>query len=144
MTALLTMKDREYTALVKSLLRDDVGWKALVTPSLMEKTRATLVHMLVSIDSQIERYTQEKVADPKWLVSITALRRFVAARYEALPPSVPEMTTESNKTRAWRSFSAKLAMALEEGDTDALDTLRTPFGGVTARVWLTKQKEMAS
>jgi hypothetical protein len=61
-------------------------------------------------------------------------------RLDAMPPVEPRPSA-SRETRAWRSFSAKLAAALDEGDPTALDRLKTPYGGMTAREWLAAREE---
>lgn len=138
---LAALDGRSYTGEVKARLRDDDSWIVLLDPVLVERTRYTLNRMIGSIDSQVTRVTEEEEPDPKWLGSITTLRGYVKARLDAMaPPELPPVAS-SKEARAWRAFSAQLAEALGEVHPRALDALRTPYGGLTARQWLDAREE---
>src|SRR5690606_35946151 len=102
-------------------------WLILVQPELIERTRYVLGPMVNSIDAQLDRVRSEGGGDAKWFRSIEGLKRHVRARYDALPPPVAPVVASSREARGWRAFSARLAAALEAGDTEALDSIKTPY-----------------
>lgn len=138
---LAALGGREYIGEIKSRLRDDHAWVTLLDPSLVERTRWGLTRIVTSIDEQKSRVLSESGAMPDaWLKSVDALRSYASARLSRLLP--PSNTKE---IRAWKTFSARLATALERVDPVALDLLETPYGGLTAAEWLaardTKEKK---
>ena len=139
---LLAMWSRAYTNEVKSRLRNDADWAQMLEPVLVERTRDALAHMLQSIDEQKERITAQGTATPKWLSNINSLRGSVQRRWDQMQGSVPAAVSARRETRAWKSYSVRLATALVAQDWDALDTIKTPYGNLTARQWLlTKDSE---
>lgn len=135
---LIDLDPRAYNKLVKETLRDDDAWLALVTPQLIDKTRTTLLKMIVSIDTQIEGYNG---GDTQWLKNINRLRHYAKTRLDAMPPVA---VSGNQETKAWQGFCERLATALRDNDTGAIDRLRTPYGGLTARQWLNKRQEKRS
>lgn len=138
---LASLDGKGYTAELKLRLRDNDAWAILVEPQLIQRTRFTLNRMIDSIDGQIERITAEGTATESWLKGINSLRRLVKLRLDALVILTEYGPSTSKEIRAWRTFSALLAAALDEEDSSALDALKTPYGGLTAREWLAVRRE---
>ena len=66
------------------------------------------------------------------------------SRVDGLPGMEPvEVAARSNtkEAQAWRAFSARLARRLEEAAPGALETIWTPYGGMTAAQWLAVREE---
>lgn len=142
---LAALDGKSYTDQIKMRLRDDQTWGQLLDPMLADRTRWTLNRMIASIDAQKERIAQTGTTKANWLSGVNALRRHTKARLDAMGPEEAPMVSTSKEARAWRAFSFQLAGALEAGNPLALDTITTPYGGLTARQWLTarEQKEAA-
>lgn len=142
---LAALDGKSFAAEVKTRLRNNEEWVVLLDPVLVERTRYSLSRIVDSIDAQKARVAEEGVSDPKWLTKINRLRGYAKARLDAMaPPEAP--VSSSKEARAWKLFSARLAAELDAADPEALDTLKTPYGGMTAREWLTareEKKEMA-
>lgn len=136
---LAALTGREYIGEVKLALRDDTAWLDFLDPALAERTRWALQSMVQSIDRQIERIDTD--ADPDWLRKINALRRFTTARLARMVPIEPTVVPGSREARAWRAFAARVTRALAENDQSALDAVKTPYGGLTARQWLSARDE---
>jgi len=132
---------KSFTAAVKNRLRNDEAWSILMHPLLIDRTRDCLTHIVESIDEQKARILSAGTEDPVWLRNIDALRRYVIVRLDSMGAAPVPVLSTSKEAARWRSFSAQLAMALETGDTDALDRLKTPYGGLTARAWLAAREE---
>jgi hypothetical protein len=142
---LAALDPKEYAGEIKSRLRNEEAWAVMVGPSLIGRTRTTVIRMVESIDFQRSRAISAGTAAPGWLNALDALRRLLSLRLEPLAPPDGAFRVSSNKeTRAWRSFSARLAAVLVEDDHPALDSLKTPYGGLTAREWLAARDEKAS
>lgn len=143
---LAALDGRSYASEVKARLRDNEAWVALLDPVLVERTRYILNRLVDSVDAQKARVAVEGASDPNWLRNANRLRNYAKTRLDAMAPPEAPILSSSKETRAWRSFSAQLASALAAADPRALDTLKTPYGGMTAREWLTareEKKEMA-
>jgi len=142
---LAALDPKEYAGEIKSRLRNNDAWADMVSPTLMVRTAIALRLMIQSIDHQKERATAAGNAAPGWVTSIDGLRRLLKMRLDVLIPEVEQPARSSNKeTRAWRSFSARLAAILREDDHPALDDLKAPYGGLTAREWLNAREEKAN
>lgn len=145
LSQLAALDHKGYVHQIKARLRDDERWLVLLDPVLVERTRASLARVIDSIDAQKTRVAEEGDVDQKWLHSINGLRRHAKARLDAIAPTVAPVISGSKEARAWRRFSARLAGVLESADHPALDELKAPYGGLTAREWLAarEEKEMA-
>lgn len=142
---LTALDGKSYADEIKARLRNDESWAAMVSPLLIDRTQLALQRIIQSIDAQKERIVNSGTAEPRWLTSIDALRRLLQSRLSEIEPTIEEPRTSANReTRAWRSFSARLAAVLEEDDHPALDAMKTPYGGLTAREWLAARDEKAS
>lgn len=130
---LAALGGRDYINEIKNRLRDDSRWAFMIEPELVEYTRWALETIIASIDAQQARVSDGD--DPKWVKSMVTLRRLCQARLSALSPSQTPISS-TREARAWRAFSARLAMALDDHDPTALDSLQAPYGGLTARQWL--------
>jgi len=143
--ALASLDGRGYITVMKSRLRDDEAWDELLDPILVERTRWGLTRLIESIDDQKERAVREHDADPSWLRSVNTLQRLAKGRLEALEAlegtGSPATLASSREARAWRGFAARLARILAEADPEALQRLRTPYGGLTAAEWLSAREE---
>lgn len=144
MTDLASLDARSFTAAVKARLRDEKGWDEMLDPLIIERTRETLARMIDSIDSQKERVSEQIGDTEDWLKKINALRRWCQSRLDAMAPREAATISNTKETRAWKSFSARLAQALADDDVEALDKLRAPYGGLTAREWLAAREEKQS
>lgn len=139
---LATLGGREFIGEVKSRLRNDARWQVMLSPALIDRTRWALGRIISSIDEQIERVTLSGTAEESWLMSINALRRYAKLRYDTMPSDTPIQAMSTTKeARAWRAFSARLAHILDGYDPTALDDLKTPYGGLSAREWLAAREE---
>lgn len=141
---LAALDSKEYVAEIKARLRNDEAWAALVGPTLLVRTRHELTRMVDSIDFQRNRALSAGTAAPGWLTSLDALRRLLTLRLVPLGPDPEPVRSNNKEIRAWRSFSARLAAVLREDDHPALDDLKTPYGGLTAREWLAAREEKAN
>jgi hypothetical protein len=139
---LAALDGKGFIGQIKKRLRDDEAWIALLDPVLIERTRYSLNRMVGSIDAQKERAIREEgVPDPKWLKGMDLLRRYAKERLDSMAPPRAAVISGSREARAWKSFSVRLARALESGDLAAIDKLTTPYGGMTAREWLAAREE---
>jgi hypothetical protein len=66
------------------------------------------------------------------------LRRLCNRRLEAIaePP-----VSHNKETRKWKGYAAHLATVIEALDPFALDGIKTPYGDMTAREWLSAREE---
>jgi len=135
---LVALDNRKYAEVVKGYLRDDESWPQLLHPIVAPRTRVSLQGIIQSIDRQIERIGD---ADPEWRRGASVLRRYANDRLSKMAPEPQGMVPGSKEARAWRAFSARLARALAENDSAALDRIQTPYGGLTAREWLSVREE---
>lgn len=140
--ALAALNPREYAHAIKERLRDDEAWAILLDPILVDRTRWSLKSIITSIDFQKKRSEESGRTDTSWLTKIDTLRFLASGRLERMAPE-PQNASGRKEAQAWRSFAAKLAQALEDGDSGALDTLRTPYGNMTASEWLAARDEKA-
>lgn len=144
---LASLESRAYVDEIKARLRDDNAWVLMLDPVLCDRTRWGLVRIINSIDAQKQRADGVGPTHDKWLVSVNALRRHAKRRLDMMVPvesvHLGAIST-SKEARAWRAFSARLAVALHEGDSSALDSLTTPYGGLTARQWMTAREQKAT
>ena len=136
MPELTRLDPRDYVKEIKARLQDDVAWEELTSTELVEKTRRTLQRMVTSIDEQKRRNGGD---DEKWVRGINRLRALVKGRLDALPAPTPQ--SSNKETQAWRAFSARLALILDDYDPTALDEIKAPYGGLTAREWLAAREE---
>ena len=99
------------------------------------------MRIIASIDAQKARADETNDNYAVWIHSINVLRRYSEERLSAMaPPELPAMSS-SKEAQAWRALSANLAIALDAGDPDALDVLKTPYGNLTAREWLAAREQ---
>ena len=122
---------RDYIEQIKARLTDDEAWQIMAHPALVEYTRWGLNKMLESIDAQFLRSSQND--DERWLRRMESLRRMCQDRLNQILPNRP---SNNRETKAWKAFSARLAGVIAEIDPEALEALKAPYGGVSARQWL--------
>lgn len=142
---LMNLDIRSFADEVKARLRDDARWAVMAEPDTIVRTRKALTRMIASIDVQKERAALLDSTDAKWVYGVNLLRRYAKARLDVMAPLDDEaMVSETKSSRAWRAFGARLAQAMSEGDCEALDTIQTPYGGLTTREWLAAREEKQS
>jgi hypothetical protein len=134
---LAALDPRRYLSEIKERLRDDPAWLELLDPRLVERTRWGLTQIIASIARQRERIGD---TDPEWVRRSSRLSDLARDRLEAMPPTVSS-TSSTKEARAWRAFSARLARELAKSDPEALDALKTPYGGLSAAQWLYERGE---
>jgi hypothetical protein len=139
--ALASLDGRAYMGQVKERLRDDDAWDTLLAPEIIERTRWALTRLIESIEEQKARAKSEGRAGADWLRGVNSLQRLAQGRLEVLTPQEPSPRPGGREARAWRQFSARLARALDGGDPTALDRIRVPYSGLTAREWMTAREE---
>jgi hypothetical protein len=139
--ALASLDGRGYMAQVKERLRDDDAWDTMLAPEIIERTRWALTRLIESIEEQKARAKAENRAGVDWLRGVNSLQRLAQGRLEALTPQEPTQRSNTREARLWRAFSARLARALDSGDPTALDRIRAPYSGLTAREWLEAREE---
>lgn len=137
MPSLIAIGGREYINEIKTRLRNDDAWSELVaTPDLVERTRWGLSRIISSIDDQKARVREAGTGDTRWLKAVDSLRGYAVRRLDSLPAASEPVMSVTKETRAWKEFSATLAVVLDDYDPTALDNLQAPYGGLTAREWL--------
>jgi len=140
---LLTATGREYIDEIKRRLRNDDAWALMVCPELEERTRWALSRIIESIDDQVRRASERSDTPPTedWLRRVNTLRRYVGNRLSEMEPVEVAARSNTKEAQAWRAFSARLARRLEEAAPGALETIWTPYGGMTAAQWLAVREE---
>jgi hypothetical protein len=139
---LAALDAKAFTTELRVRLRRDDYWAILLEPSIIERTRYTLVKIIASVDAQRLRAAQEGTTTEHWLRAINALQRWSQERLNAMPPAPEAPLVPSNReTRAWKGFSARLAEELERVEPEALERIQTPYGGLTLSQWLAARRE---
>lgn len=142
---MLELEVQEYANEVKMRLRHDREWVTMLDESIIERTRACLIRIVTSIDAQKARVALKKEPeDTKWVNSANALQKLAQTRLDELPIPQESVGPTSKEVKAWRAFSARLATVLAERDPAVLDTLAAPYGGLTARQWLSARDAKAA
>lgn len=132
---------RDYANELRVRLRREEAWAVLLDPTLIERTRHALTRIIASIDVQRLNAAQKGTTTPEWLRSINSLQQWSRERLEALPAPQSAPVSVSREARLWRALAAELAHALACGDLDAIDRVKTPFGNLTARQWISARAD---
>lgn len=136
---------KEYANEVKGRLRSDREWVTMLDDTIIERTRSCLIRIVTSIDAQKKRIAlRNEPTDTNWVNSANKLQNLAQARLDEMPVERESMGPTSKEARAWRAFSARLAVVLHDRDPEALDGLEAPYGGMTARQWLSARNAKAA
>lgn len=142
---IVALEVQEYANEVKSRLRRDEEWTTMLDDRLVERTRSCLIRIVTSIDAQRKRIAlKNEPEDVKWVSSVDSLQKLAQWRLDTMPLEKEDMGPSSKEVKVWRAFSARLAAILDDRDPAVLDRLVAPYGGLTAREWLSARDAKAA
>jgi hypothetical protein len=147
-TDLIAMSDEDFERKLAENLGNKLEFAKFITPPVVDATIDWITNRIDSVDAQLARYSNASNADPNWEQRTAGFRRLLVSRLATAERRVhAEPTSNADRERVWKEFAHQLAGAMvndesDIGETfDALDTIRAPYGEITAREWLARRME---
>ena len=136
------LNDEEFADEMSASLGNDLRWHPFVDGQVIEHTKSALAKLTASLDAQLLRYGAGPEADLEWVARTKGLRGIVNARTKEVDRRVARMeNSHTEEKRAWKAFAHELCEIIEDaGLAVELDDLDAPFGGITAREWVSRRR----